>query len=69
MFSGDPTTTMVLVITNEAGKVTASGKCAMTLTVDGSKIYHFTGTWTGTLNWSSGAFSSNVLEDCDAVRA
>ena len=68
-FTGDATTAMVLVITNEAGKLTASGKCAMTLTVDGSKTYHFTGTWTGTLTWSSGAFSSHVLEDCDAARA
>jgi hypothetical protein len=68
-FTGDPTSSMTLVVTSVAGQVTGSGTCAMTLTVDGSKIYHFTGTWTATLTWANGDFGSDVLEDCDKTRA
>ena len=69
VFTGDPTTNMKLVVTSDAGKVTASGTCAMTLTVDGNKTYKFTGDWTGTLTYSSGGVASDVLENCDAARA
>ena len=69
VFTGDPTTNMKLVVTADAGKVTASGTCTMTLTVDGNKTYHFTGDWTGTLTYSSGGVASDVLENCDAARA
>ena len=69
VFTGDPTTDMKLVVTTDAGKVTASGTCAMTLTVDGNKTYKFTGDWTATLTYSSGTVASDVLENCDAARA
>jgi len=69
VFTGDPTTDMKLVVTTDAGKVTASGTCAMTLTVDGNKTYKFTGDWTGTLTYSSGTVASDVLENCDAAKA
>jgi hypothetical protein len=69
VFKGDPTTNMKLVVTTDAGKVTASGTCAMTLTVDGNRTYQFTGTWTGTLMFSSGSVGSDILENCDAARA
>jgi uncharacterized membrane protein len=68
-FTGDPTTGMTLVITTDAGKVTASGACAMTLTVDGSHKYNFKGTWSGTLTWSNGGFGSDMTENCDSTRA
>ena len=69
VFSGDPTADMVLVITSDSGKATASGSCGMTLTVDGSKTYKFKGSWTANLTWASGAFTSDVTENCDASRA
>ena len=67
--SGDPTANMVLVITDKPGMATASGACAMTLTVDGTKTYHFTGTWTANLTWIGGAFSADVTSSCDLKRA
>jgi hypothetical protein len=69
VFNGDPTTSMKLVVTTETGKVTASGTCAMTLTVDGSRKYQFIGSWTGTLTFSSAGVASDVLENCDSTRA
>jgi len=69
VFTGDPTTNMKLVVTTDAGKVTASGTCAMALTVDGNKTYNFTGDWTATLTYTAGGVASDVLENCDAARA
>jgi len=68
-FTGDPTSGMTLVITKDAGKVTASGTCTMTLTVDGSRKYNFKGTWSGTLTWANGGFGSDITESCDSARA
>lgn len=68
-YTGDPTTNMSLVVTTTRGTVTASGTCAMTLTVDGSKTYSFTGTWTATLVWNNGVVSTTMLESCDSTRA
>jgi hypothetical protein len=69
VFNGDPTTGMKLVVTTDAGKVTATGTCAMTLTVDGNRTYQFTGTWTGTLTFSSAGVASDIVENCDSSRA
>jgi hypothetical protein len=69
-FSGDPTAGMTLVVTDRPGEVTASGKCAMTLTVDESSTYRFIGTWTGTLYWDTTAgFESDLTLNCDSRRA
>ncbi|HEX2647659.1 MAG TPA: hypothetical protein VHO95_10555 [Candidatus Dormibacteraeota bacterium] len=68
-FTGDPTTNMTLTITSTTNKLTASGTCTMSLVVDGSATYNFKGTWTGTLMWGGGGFSSDVTENCDAARA
>jgi hypothetical protein len=68
-FTGDPTTNMTLTVTSTANKITAGGTCTMTLTVDGSSNYHFKGTWTGTLTWGGGGFSSDVVESCDDAPA
>ena len=69
VFTGDPTTGMAVVIGTTNDQVTASGKCAMKLTVDGSKVYNFTGTWTGTLTWANNGFGSDLTLDCDSARA
>lgn len=71
-FEGDPTSAMKLVVSSTTGQVDASGTCGMKLTVDGSHVYHFTGTWSGTLTWSgntNGNFSSDVTINCDDARA
>ena len=68
-FTGDPTTGMTLVVTSDAGKITASGTCASVLTVDGSKKYNFTGVWTGTLTDKNNSFASDVLENCDKTES
>ncbi len=63
-FRGDPTTNMTLTVATEAGKIDASGICAMTLTVDGNRTYQFVGVWTGTLTWTDGAFNSSLQAGC-----
>ena len=68
VFNGDPTTSMKLVVTTDVGKVTASGTCAMTLTVDGNRTYQFIGSWSGTLTFSSGSVGSDIVENCDSTK-
>ena len=69
VFVGDPTTNMKLTVAATSGEVDGSGSCGMKLTVDGSHVYDFVGTWTAVLTWRNGSFSSDVLEDCDSSRA
>lgn len=68
-FEGDPTAGMKLTVASTAGEVDATGTCGLKLTVDGNRVYHFAGTWTGTLKWSAGGFSSSVTFYCDQSRA
>ena len=68
VFAGDPTTGMKLTVSTTSGEVDASGICGMTMTVDGKSTYHFVGTWTATLTWATGAFSSDVTINCDVAR-
>lgn len=67
--TGDMTQGMVLVVTSDANKVTASGTCAETMTVDGSRNYTFKGTWTATLTWSGAQFVADVTTECHTSRA
>jgi archaellum component FlaF (FlaF/FlaG flagellin family) len=62
--TSDPTKNMKLVVNSDAGKVAASGTCAYTFTVDGSKKYYLKGTWTATLTTSGGSFGYNLIYDC-----
>ena len=55
--SGDPTKSMKLVVNADAGKLSASGPCGFTLTVNGSRKYVFKGNWTATLTFSYGTFT------------
>ena len=68
-FEGDPTTGEKFTVATTAGEVDASGTCGVKLTTDGSHVYHFVGTWTGTLTWSNGGFSSQITFYCDQTRA
>jgi hypothetical protein len=61
---GDPTTQMKLVVTSDAGKLTASGPCQSKITINKSAVYNLKGDFTATLIWNGGAFTANVLDDC-----
>jgi hypothetical protein len=65
---GDPTTGMKLTVEKDTGKVSVSGSCARSLTVDGSRHYSFKGTYTGTLTWEDGGFNSDIYGDCEAQK-
>ena len=66
-FSSDPTAGMALVVTPNPGKLTSSGKCAVTMTVDGSSHYNFSGTWVATLTYTSGTFATAVVYNCTSA--
>jgi hypothetical protein len=65
---GDPTAGMKLTIGADAGKVTVSGTCAATITVDGSRKYQVNGDYTGTLTWGGGDFGSDLTWQCDKAK-
>jgi len=65
----DPTTAMTLVVTTQAGVLNVSGPCADTLTVDGSRTYHFKGSFSGTLTWANGAFTPSIGWNCETSQA
>jgi archaellum component FlaF (FlaF/FlaG flagellin family) len=63
--TSDPTKTMKLVVSADAGKMSAGGACGFTLTVDGSRKYNFKGSWTATITVSAGKFDySTITGDC-----
>ena len=62
--TSDPTKGMKLVVSADAGKVTASGVCGFTMTIDGSRTYRFKGTWHGTLTQSGATFGYDLIFDC-----
>lgn len=68
-FSSDPMTRMTLVVTTEPGNLTASGTCAVTLTVDGSSHYNFSGSWAATIKYTNGTFATVVNYNCTAAQA
>ncbi len=68
-FNGDPTTDMKLVVTGDLNKLTATGACATTLTVDGSRNCHFTGTWSANVTWNGYDFASQVTFACATAKA
>ena len=63
-FSGDLTSGMVLTVPKEKGLMYATGTCKENLTVDGSRTYFFTGTWSANLTWTNGAFKASFYADC-----
>jgi hypothetical protein len=67
--AGDPTADMKLVIESEPNKVSASGSCAYTMTVDDSRKYQYKGTWTATLTWNGNGFDTDLTDDCYAEKA
>lgn len=65
--TGDPTSGMTLTVSADPGKVSVSGSCTTTLTVNGRNQYKLKGTFSGTLTWNSGAFDSDLLVNCDTA--
>ena len=62
--TSDPTTNMKLIVGSQAGKIDATGVCAFTLTVDGTRKYTFKGTWAATLTMSGGSVGYNLNYNC-----
>lgn len=67
--TSDPTKNMKLSVSADSGKVTASGTCAYTMTIDGSRKYNFKGTWTATLTMFSGTFGYDLVYECQKSKA
>ena len=59
--TSDPTKTMKLVVSADIGKMSASGTCGFTLTVDGTRKYNFKGIWAATITFSAGTFDYNAI--------
>jgi hypothetical protein len=64
----DPTAGMKLTVQADAGKVSVSGACAATVTVDGSRRYTLKGDFTGTLTWVGDGFGSDLSWDCEKAK-
>jgi len=67
-YSGDITSGMKLAVPKDEGLMYATGTCAVTLTVNGSRTYRFTGTWGATLTWANGAFTAEVFPNCEKAK-
>ncbi|MFI5281838.1 MAG: hypothetical protein ACHQ0J_01755 [Candidatus Dormibacterales bacterium] len=67
--TSDPTATMTVLVSNQAGIVNVSGPCADTMTVDGSRKYNLKGKFTGALTWSNGAFVASLNWNCETSPA
>ena len=64
----DPTDGMTLTVDANTGKLSASGTCTQTLTVDGSRHYNLKGDYTATLTWAGDGFDSDLLWDCGKAK-
>jgi hypothetical protein len=59
-----------LVVSNDSPKVSISGGCRFTLTVNGSQRYFFKGTWTGTLDVTDGGMNNaTIVFRCEKANA
>ena len=67
--TSDPTATMTVLVSDQAGIVNVSGPCADTWTVDGSRKYNLKGNFTGALTWSNGAFVASLTWNCETSQA
>lgn len=66
--TGDPTATMKLTVLADKGKVSVSGPCTSTFTIDGRRQYALKGDFTGTLTWTGGAFASDLSWNCSTAK-
>jgi hypothetical protein len=66
--TGDPTATMKLTVEADKGKVSVSGPCTSTFTVNGARRYALKGDFSGTLTWNGGGFDSSMRWDCATTK-
>jgi hypothetical protein len=66
--ANDPTADMKVTIESDAGKASATGSCALTMTLNGGRRYSWHGTYTATLTWETYRFSADVTVNCQAIR-
>jgi hypothetical protein len=66
--TGDPTVTMKLAVQADRDKVSVSGPCTSTFTVNGTHQYPLAGNFNGTLTWTGGAFDSNLGWNCATAK-
>jgi hypothetical protein len=64
----DQTADMKMTVQADSGKVSVSGTCRETITVDGSRKYSLKGDWNGTLTLNGGGFDSDVTWRCDLAK-
>ncbi len=66
--TNDPTVGMKLTVEAEAAKVSVSGTCTETMTVDGSRHYQLKGDFSGTLTWTGSGFGSDLTWNCERAK-
>ena len=62
--AGDPTASMKLTVLADTGKVSVSGPCTSTFTINGGSKYALKGDFDGTLTWNGGVFDANLGWNC-----
>jgi hypothetical protein len=68
--TGDMTKGMKVTPAEESGRLFASGKCTVTMTVNGSRTYRFSGDWSADLTVvDGGAFTADVVPNCEKAKA
>jgi hypothetical protein len=66
--ANDPTADMKVTIETDAGKASATGSCALTMTANGGRRYTWHGTYTAILTWETYRFSADVTGNCQAIK-
>jgi hypothetical protein len=66
--TGDPTATMKLTVLADTGKVSVSGPCTSTFTIDGRRQYSLKGDFSGTLTLNGTTFDSDLGWDCATAK-
>jgi hypothetical protein len=66
--TNDPAVGMKLTVEAETGKVSVSGSCTETLTVDGSRQYKLKGDYNGTLTWAGDGFDPDLSWNCERAK-
>jgi hypothetical protein len=67
--TSDPTVNMKVTVEADGGKVSTSGACGFTWTIDGTRKYKFKGTWRATLTMSGGDFGYDFFYSCMKSKA
>jgi hypothetical protein len=66
--TNDQTAGMTVTVQADTGKVSVSGTCATSVTVDGSRQYKLKGDFSGTLTWAGDGFDSDLTWNCEKAK-